>query len=87
MLSWVGALMPLPSGCTSVTLVSVNAIDDETNAPTLCTLSYVVQGQTYSGEFNIGSGFLSQLTAAVALRKKEQLKFTQAQTILNNKIG
>lgn len=79
--------MPLPSGCTSVTLLSVDAVDDLTDKPTMCTLSYVVQDVSYFGSFNIGVGFLAELTLKVAQRKKEQLKFTQAQTIIGNKIA
>lgn len=79
--------MPLPSGCTSCVVTSVQDFDDLTNKPTICLITYIVNGITYSDSMNIGVGFLSDLTRFVAIRKKEQASLSQAQTIVANKIS
>lgn len=77
--------MGLPVGCTYVTVLSVDAYDDGTSKPTLCTCEYDVNGQVFTDQFNIGLGFLASLTLAVANRKRYQASMTLAQSIVNNK--
>jgi hypothetical protein len=77
--------MPLPSGVTYCTVVSVDSFDTKTNKPTMCTLKYDVNGVEQLGQFNIGTGFLASFNAAVVATKKQVTDITAAQTIVGNK--
>lgn len=79
--------MPLPSCVTHVTVISVDAFDEFTNKPTVCSLQFDVNGIEYIRSINIGIGFLQQLTEEVARIKKGPVWLQAAQTIVNNKIG
>jgi|WetSurMetagenome_2_1015567.scaffolds.fasta_scaffold30305_3 hypothetical protein len=79
--------MPLPSGVTYVTVLSVDAFDEQTNKPTVCSLLFDVNGVEYTRSMNIGTGFLQQLTEEVIRIKRAPVWTLAAQTIVNNKIA
>jgi hypothetical protein len=79
--------MPLPSGVTYVTVMSVTEFDSLTNKPTMCHCKFDVNGVEYEDDFNIGSGFLSSLNQSVVLIKRAPIVLVQAQNIVNNKIS
>jgi hypothetical protein len=79
--------MPLPSGVTYVTVVSVDEFDTKTNKPTTCTIKFDLSGVERLAQINVGLGFLSSFNSIVTALKKQSSDIVTAQNIINNKIA